>query len=197
MPKIKISPSAILLLIGILTSKNRPLSAAVFICASIHELGHIVAAALLKIKIKCFELSVCGAKIIPSNTICTYTDEIILCLSGPLANFITLCILVPLVNIGADSLIESLDFLTYIALFSGMLGLVNLLPIKSLDGGRILFCSLSGMLGVRAGDVGLKICTFVFALILWMLSVYLLILSRGGIVFFTFSLCMLLKIFDK
>ena len=197
MPKIKISPSSLLLFAGIFLSQNKLLALSLFICATIHEIGHFVAALILKIKIKRFELTVCGAKIIPSAQICSYKDEFILCLLGPMANILTFLLFLPKVNISEIHGIGSLDTCTYIALFSLMLALINLLPIKSLDGGRMLFLMLSWALGQRVGKIVLNISTFLFALILWMLSVYLLILSRGGIVFFSFSLCMFLKIFEK
>ena len=197
MPKIKISPSSLLLFAGIFLSENKLLALSLFICATIHEIGHFVAALLLKIKIKRFELTVCGAKIIPYAQICSYKDEFILCLLGPMANIITFFLFLPKINVSAAKGIISLDACTYIALFSIMLAIINLLPIKSLDGGRMLFLVISWAFGQRAGNLALNISTFLFALILWMLSVYLLILSRGGIIFFSFSLCMFLKIFEK
>lgn len=197
MPKIKIAPSSILLFFGILLSENKLLAISLFISASIHEIGHIIAALLLKIKIKRFELTACGARIITATKICSYRDEFILCLSGPAANILTFLLLLPRINLSSSSGIDSLDIYSYIALFSIILALINLLPIKSLDGGSMLLLAFSWAFGWRVGYVSLRISTFLFALILWMLSVYLLILSRGGIIFFSFSLCMFIKIFEK
>ena len=197
MPKIKIRLSSIMLFASILVSENKILSLSVLICATIHELGHIVSALLLKIKIKRFEFSICGAKIIPTQSLCTYLKELILCFCGPLANFITFALCLPAVNITSNSDATSLDFFTYMALFSILLGVINLLPIKSLDGGRILFCIMAPLIGDRAGNITVKICSIVTSIIIWMFSVYLLILSPGGIIFFAFSLCMLLKIFEN
>ena len=197
MPKIKISPSSLLLFAGILLSENKILSLSVFVCATIHEIGHFIAAAILKIKIKCFHLNVCGAKIIPEAQICSYGKEFMLCFCGPLANLITLILFLPSANISSYATLEAIDAHGYVVLFSALLSIINLLPIKSLDGGRMLFCILSWAFGQRVANTSLNITTFLFALLIWMLSVYLLILSRGGIVFFSFSLCMFLKIFEK
>lgn len=197
MPKIKISPSSLLLFASILLSENKILSLCIFICATIHEIGHLLAAIFLKIKIKQIEINVCGAKIIPKAQICSYKKEFILCLCGPLANILTLILFLPATSISSCATVDTIDAHGYIVLFSAMLSVINLLPIKSLDGGRMLFSVLSWSFGQRVGNTVLNMTTFLFALVIWMLSVYLLILSRGGIVFFSFSLCMFLKIFEK
>lgn len=195
--KIKILPSALLLFIGLFLSEHKETSILLLLCAIIHELGHILLAAILKIRIKELRISISGAKIIPYSCIHSYIDEILLCLGGPLANIITFALMLPSFKIPDSANIMALDTHSYIALLSILISAINLLPIKNLDGGRILFCLLSLFFGEKAGYIAIRISTFTFSLILWMFSVYLLILSHGGISFFTFSLCMMIKIFEE
>jgi membrane-associated protease RseP (regulator of RpoE activity) len=72
------------------------------------------------------------------------------------------------------------------------LGLVNLLPVAGLDGGRLLSCAVSLWLGPRAGDRVLRVTTAAVTGGLWLLSVYGLLRAGQLLTLFGFSLCLLL-----
>lgn len=89
---------------------------------AVHETGHLVA-------MKCSAVPVCGVRLMASGAVISggfsgYRQEIACAAAGPLASFL-------------------LSFLLFrplpeLAIVSGLLGAVNLLPVYPLDGGRIL-----------------------------------------------------------
>jgi len=104
------------------------LTAAVLLIASLllHEVGHMLMALALGVKVSEFGLCLLGAynRRARANS---RRNEILICLAGPLINFALIipCIILP--RIGFE-----------LTLCNFMLGVGNLLPIPSSDGLRIL-----------------------------------------------------------
>lgn len=194
--KITFDISAILLFFSILTSCDLKMTFAVLICAIAHEFGHILAAKMLKIDLSEIKISAGSAKIYPKGMNFSYISEAVLCAFGPLFNFLcmVLSFLYMILKSGEISFDNSLA--GYIFLISIVQIIINILPIQSLDGGRILKAGMSHVFDDKIGNITLNITTFVFAFLLWMVSVYFLIKFGGGISLFAFSLSMMLKIFD-
>jgi stage IV sporulation protein FB len=103
--------------------------------AVIHEIGHILAIRRLGYRARRVDVLPMGALIVCPESI-TYRDETVIALSGPIssavASFAAFCI-------------YSLTFDEYIFFFAFInltLAVFNLLPIKSLDGGKALNCFL-------------------------------------------------------
>ena len=202
--RVRFEYSAILLFIAILFGKEHTALMAMTACATIHESGHLISAKALKIKIREMVIDIGGAKIYPYSSTYPYANELLLTFSGPLANLITVFILKtfsykPLYfeNILHGASDSSLSFLEYAYVFSLIQALLNLIPIISLDGGRILQSTLCILFSQKVGEISVKITTLIFAIILWILSVYFLLGSGGGISLFVFSICMFLKIFEN
>ncbi|HEX4322639.1 MAG TPA: site-2 protease family protein [Acidobacteriaceae bacterium] len=92
----------------------------------LHEAGHMLAAAFLGVPVREFGLRLAGAYIRRAYA-ATQQDEVLIATAGPLMNF---CLILPL------SFVPILGH--QLALCNLALGLVNLLPIPSSDGMRIL-----------------------------------------------------------
>ena len=92
----------------------------------LHEMGHIVMAASLGVEVKEFGLSLFGAYTRRSYATNRH-DEILIALAGPLTSF---CIAMPLIGLHGVA--------HQVALGNMALGFINLLPIPSSDGLRIL-----------------------------------------------------------
>lgn len=92
----------------------------------VHELGHVAAIAITGGKVRALHLTAIGAEMkLDANYPISYGKEIIIALAGPFANFIAVWI----------------SILNGWYLFVGInlcFGVLNLLPIASLDGGRAL-----------------------------------------------------------
>lgn len=156
----------------------------------IHEFGHIIASKILNVHLSELSLSIFGASLRPDNQLFSYKDEIIICASGPLINFITFMLLFPVYYALCGS-----TLVLYIALSSLILGLFNLIPIKDMDGGRILRSLLHICLPYYLVDSIMTAVSFISIFLLWLFSVYLLIVTSSGLSPFIFSASLFSKIF--
>ena len=108
------------------------------------------------------------------------TDELFILLSGPLINLV-LSLVLKLIYFNGGCYI--INLISYQNLF---LGIVNLLPISSLDGGRILYILLSKKLDFILAERILNIISLLFLIPLCILGFLLLIKSK-----YNFSLLIL------
>lgn len=184
--KIKLSFSGAIMILALFLTHSY-ISIAALLAATLHELGHIIAAKLCNIPLGELKLGIFGAALTPKAMLCSYKKEILLCLSGPLTNIVTALLLIPLYN--------GNSFITLFIGASLFLGILNLLPIYEFDGGRILFCLLSYKLTPQTSTTILRVISFVLIFTLWSLSVYLLLKLSSSISLFIFSLSLFSKIF--
>ena len=187
--KIKFTFSGILMIAALFITHSY-LSLAAIIAAALHEAGHLIAAKLCKIPVKELKLGIFGAALSISDEFRSYKKEIILSVSGPLINLISVLFLYPVFknNNGFSNL-----FLTA----SLFLGLLNLMPIYDFDGGRVLFCTVSYFFSPDAAIKVLKVTSAVLIFSLWSLSIYLLIRLSSSLSLFIFSLSLFSKFFIR
>ena len=214
--KIDVGIDGWLLLIGIFLSENRAAGLICLICALIHELGHIFAAKLLKIKLKKLTLGFAGARIYPDDEGMSYKKEFFLCAGGPIANlcFAVIAITVALAYqkstlLSADEVMtqallildgqggEFISVLYLCAVVSLLQAAVNLLFVDGLDGGRMLVALISQFGSAQTAYRAEKICTAFSAVCLWLVSVYLLLRTGSGIGIFVSAGCMFVKMCDQ
>ena len=92
----------------------------------LHEAGHILAAAILKVPVREVGLELRGAYIKRAHST-RRRDEILIAASGPLMNLLVVVPLIFVPRLGPQ-----------LAMCNLMLGVINLLPLPSSDGQRIL-----------------------------------------------------------
>lgn len=180
------------------------LAVAVMLAAALHELGHVFAASALGIRIRELRLGFSGARLYPEEQCISYRKEIFLCLAGPLVSLSVAAISlgVPFAVCGdGEELSEKIQsllsgeqataiaFLGLIGIIALLQGILNLLPIESLDGGRVLYAVVSSQLGMRAADAIRKTLTCIAAVMLWLFSTYLLLRTGSGIGVFFCAIC--------
>lgn len=192
MKKIKISPLSIIW-IAFLMFSNTPFIIPMICAVLLHEIGHLLCAKILKIKIKCFELSIFGGRIKTLKDP-PYIDELIFALGGPLLGFVGFAFTykIALHNISTPF---CQSFLFPFSILSLCLSIFNLIPLASLDGGRILNCILCLMFSVNLAEKILRITSFFALLSLWMLSVYMMLKISNGVPMFIFCLIFFAKCF--
>ncbi len=183
--KIKIrfatSLCAILLLIA------RPLAfPALLLSVTLHELGHIVTARLLGLRFSSLSISPFGAALTPLGGMGGYREEILVALAGPCINLLSALSL---------SKATSNTFLNFFVISSIFLGLLNLLPIRSFDGGRILLCTFSHIGKPRCGERILATSSFLFLFFFWSFSAYLLLRVGASLSLFVFSCSLFCRLF--
>lgn len=111
----------------------------VLACAA-HELGHLLVGVALGGRPRWLSLSAVGLELkleYPAGL--SYGRELAVALAGPAVNLIMGLICAR----AGNYLLAGVSF---------GLGLFNLLPILPLDGGRIVWCAMSALFGVQAGE---------------------------------------------
>ena len=161
--------------------------------AALHELGHICAAKLTGIHLSSLSLDLLGARLTTERRLSSYKNEIILCAAGPTTNF--LCSLAALSVGHFISNGQIKEFVNFFAASSAALGILNLLPIKSFDGGRILDCALTRFFGIYVASKIISVLSFLCCFSLWSLSVYLMMRSGSSLSLFVFSISLFSRIF--
>lgn len=188
--KIKIKCFAVMLFLSLFISHSY-FAVCVLLAVVFHELGHILAANHLKINLSEFKIDIFGASLSPASNDFSYKDEIFLCICGPLSNFLTSLLILPLWQILKH------ESLLYFVLASQTLALLNLLPIRGFDGGRIFYALLCLMTDTYVADRILYVISFICILTLWIISVYLLLIARSNLSLFVFSISLFFKIFVR
>lgn len=187
--KISISPSLAILLVICFISDAYVNFFALLIAAGLHELGHLIIARILNIRIESLELSIFGALIKTSNLSCSYKKEALLAFAGPVCNIVCAVISILLL-----SHFQS-EFLSVFFAASSGLAMVNLLPIKNFDGGRILSSVILRRLSPRAAHCIVEFSSFLFLFLIWSVSVYFIIRSQKYLPLFVFSGATFLRMF--
>ena len=190
--KIKIGFFSILLSLTIIISDPYYFLALLF-AVSLHEIGHVVGARLAKISLRELKLGIFGAGLHTESSLISYKKEIILSLFGPLANFISIA----LFTLIAPTALRGNVFCDNFLLSSLSLGVLNLLPIESFDGGRILSAVLSFFTSPTAAAKAISVVTLIIIFSLWTLSVNILIRASSSISLFVFSAYLFSKLFIK
>ena len=207
MKKICVRIGAILMLFAMIASDGALLIAIYYLSAALHEGGHIVAARKLGIGIKEVKIDFTGVRICTDNEISSYTNELILAAAGPFVNLVSVTLAICFFSVlgiaparVADAVLVFFDgeanlvgAIGFFAASSVLQGGINLLPINTLDGGRMLFCATALLFGERAACVVIKITSFAAAFVLWTVSLYLLLKVSSGLGILVFSVCIFLS----
>jgi len=138
-----------------------------FLCAALHEIGHLAAARLCKAKGK-MVAAPSGIRV-KTNAGLSYGKEAFIYAAGPAVNIIMFIAALFLLRRGWRG-----DAIMLMAVLNAGLALFNLLPVAGFDGGGILSCILSRFLSPAASfrvsiTVSLfvawaffSVCTFLF-----------------------------------
>ncbi len=136
--------------------------------AFLHEIGHLIAMKNQGYNIKKIVLSPIGASIVRKDFNASYKSDRIVCLFGPLMNFILFTATLIAYNFFQN------DKLLLFALINLFMGFFNLLPIASFDGSGILKSLLCERMSIERAE-----------LLRRKLSISILfLLSIAGIMFF-------------
>ena len=178
MKKIKISPLFIIWII-FLTKFQSAFVLPLFCAITLHEMGHLFVARLLKIKIKSFNLSLLGARIETQETL-PYANEFLLAAGGPFFGFLGFAFALPYATQNPNnSIVQS--FLLPFAIISLCLTIFNLIPLSTLDGGRMAFCLMCHIFSLPFALKIIRLTSFLTLFSFWIFSVYLVIKISVGL----------------
>lgn len=155
---------------------------------TVHECGHLLAARLCRVKTGGFSVDSLGARLALVGTAPSYQKELAICAAGPLANLLSLLFVHLLRSAhSADT--------TFFVSVSLALALLNLLPIRGFDGGRICYCLAALVTDPTAAERTCTLLSFFSLFILWCVSVYLMIKTGADFSLFLFSASVFTRIF--
>ena len=158
---------------------------AMLAAATVHELGHIITALTLRLPLGGMRLDILGARISTAASV-SYFEEWMLCAGGPAFNLLTAACLLPIR--------QSSDWISLFIYSSLGLATLNLLPVDTFDGGRMLFCFLSSFTDGDAPRRVVRFFSFAVVLLMWLVSVYLLMRVGNSLSLFVFSACLFSKL---
>lgn len=140
--------------------------------ALLHEAGHLTAAALLRVPVDTVTLCPLGAEIRLVPALRSYQSELLLSLSGPLIG------LLPALPLAFG--IPLPVWVKGLGISALSLSLINLLPVRGLDGGDALSCLLSPRIGIEKTDAILSGLSFCALFLLWCAGTYSLLYGKGN-----------------
>ena len=159
---------------------------------ALHETAHLVAAVCVGLKVDCVILQPFGLNLRLKNRIVnTFSDEVILYLSGPLFNALAALLALWLYHISGAEVVREF-YGSNIALFA-----VNLLPAMPLDGGVLLKRYISRRMGHRTATNVSRMVSAVICAALLIIGAYVVTVNRTNFSLILFSLLLLGNIFTQ
>lgn len=145
-----------------------------FVSAFFHELGHLLVIKKSGGKIKNIEFGAFGGRItLDGESVLSLKGEAAAAFAGPAVNLILALMFLSLFLLTGKEI-----FFLSLAVNSGM-GFFNLLPISTLDGGRILSAFLHMHVSDRTSETVLNVLSVIFLAAVLFLG-FLLIIRKGG-----------------
>lgn len=198
-PRICVSGGAVLVAAGVLAGilcgdgnvRVRLASAAAVLSAILlHEMGHLLAAWACRVRIEALSLDVLGARLHTTGLL-SYGQEWLVAAGGPVASGLAAALAFPL---WASRGYPQQGMLCLFVGASAVMGGLNLLPVGTLDGGRMLYCALAYTVGERFATMVLRLTGGACVLALWLFSVYALLRVGEMVAPFAFSMVLLVRI---
>lgn len=136
-----------------------------YISMTIHEVAHLIAALSIGLMPEKLKFQPYGVNLTLKNKIIySFSDEVILYLSGPFTNIILSLICLLIFGRGKIS--------DYFYICNILLFLMNILPVKPLDGGVLFEKTLTRFYGVKSGRKITKAISLVFFIVFLLFGIY-------------------------
>lgn len=142
---------------------------AIITSVAVHEAAHLIAALFCGEHIKSVRMTSCGISLGFSNPK-SYGEEAFVAICGPLVSFLFAA--VGYFNGGA--------FGEQVCSFSAFLGLINLFPLPTFDGWRVLRAAISFLRGPDAAERAAHIISMICLFAAWVMAIYILFYSGAN-----------------
>lgn len=157
-----------------------------------HETGHILAMTALGNAPQSVSFELTGINIKrTTQTSVSLAKEIIIALSGPFFNFILFLIFVFIYSQNGDVKVLNMASVNLILM------IFNLMPIKGLDGGKVLYFTVSKFFSYKKAKNILTISSVIFILLMFTYGAYVLYLTRYNFTMLIIALMLTLSMFSK
>lgn len=182
---VSITPPTVIFFALLILLDRTALSIVPFLAAICHELGHLAVMRIVKMDVRHIRITVFGAEILSGG----YKNELAraaVYAAGGAANIVSA---LTVLAIGLDGAYAELFVACSLAL-----AFVNLLPIRSLDGGCILEALISHFAPTRA-YAAVTVASAVSLGLLWLVAVYILLVCGGNLSLLLFTACLFWELF--
>lgn len=186
--KIEIEPAAAVMVAALLLTDRTGVAFAALLAAGVHECGHLAAARLLHVSVRTLRFHLLGARLVPSGRTLTYGEEWLLCAAGPLVGLLAAAAAAPFW--------QAFHLAISFSCASLLLSLLNLLPVRGFDGGRMLETALCRLISPQFADTVLVATTLLSLFLLWLVAVYFLLSAGDGLSLWCFSMSLFSRFFS-
>lgn len=157
-----------------------------------HEMGHLTAMTALgnAPQSVSFELTGINIKRMEQTDV-SLIREIIIALAGPLFNLIFFLFFVLIYSQNGSA--KAFNAASVNLIFM----IFNLLPVKGLDGGKVLYYSVSQLFSYRSARIILALSSIVFILLMLSYGIYILYVTRYNFTMLIIALMLSLSMFSK
>ena len=184
----KVMPLFAVMMVGLLLFDRSGICLATILAALLHECGHLLAAKCMGIPWRGFSMDFTGARMEISGRMISFFEEWILCAAGPLSGLLFAAI---------GALFWKLtQYAVWFSCASLLLSLLNLLPIRGFDGGRMLECTLQPLFGEGITMGVMRLTSFLFLFLIWATAIYFLLRAGDGLSLLCFSMTLFTRFFD-
>ena len=190
--EVRITPFVAVLLFGMLLTDHSGVCLMTLLAALFHECGHFAMARILHIPLGNLRLDLLGARLEVRGRMLSYAEEWLLCAAGPMVSLILAALGAALWSVPSISV-----FARQFSCASLVLGLLNLLPIRTFDGGRMLETMLLSRFSERVAQGVMRTCSFLLLFLLWATAVYFLLRVGDGLSLFCFSMSLFSRFFEE
>lgn len=162
------------------------------LAAIFHELGHIFAMILNKDRPSEIKFGLFDIAIIDSNrNNRNFSGDLFILFFGPATNYILALVFYIMFKI------TYIDIFILFSTQNFLLGVLNSLPIESLDGGQILYIFLTRFVYEERAQIVLELISFLFLLPLACAGFYILLQSKYNFSLLLVSLYLIVLLFTK
>lgn len=165
------------------------MSAIALLACFIHELSHIIIFAAVGYTPQKLSLELTGIKLTKPATALSRGKELLVQFAGSGANLLIFFLLI--------NTIDKISIVSLFAVTHLVLGIFNLLPLKSFDGGKILSIILSYFLSMGTTE---KICNavdFIGIFAMLICCIFMIITSRGSFSLLSITVLLMLSALMK
>lgn len=149
-------------------------------CAmALHEAGHLIALYATGGGMCGVRFRLAGMEMLRAPGLRSYLSDAAVSLCGPACSLI-----------GALGLLCPTPRMQTFAAASLLLGLLNILPIRTLDGGEALYALLCRRTGPERAARTARRVSFLFVIPLWMLAVWIMLMTGGNFSLFVLTVCL-------
>ena len=175
------------LVLTMLSLGTSPHPLVLILCYLIHESGHLLFSWLMGAEMKCFRIRTLRLCLSYDASSLTYPRELLVDFGGIFFNLASALFvaLIPAFSGGVSD---------FFIICSVSLALMNLYPVSALDGGNIVKTILLMVTSEDRAQGIFRIASFIFALVLWLVAVYLQLVFSANISLLLISVFLLVEL---